>query len=173
MATTLNRIPTFAYVEAQIVHRAAVSGVLKSFARDMEKEKGLQNGILGMGIFVETRIVSLLYLLILIPKEFWSLDPSHRIYSRLEKKFPLGDITIIVDKSVYAGKLYKFVHHLRNALAHAHFDFNAEAFEFWDVYRNQENYRARIKNSEMISFLEIVGSDLANYGTWSETIDES
>ncbi len=121
-------------------------------------------------MYLETRILVLLYVLILVPKELWELESNHRIYARLEKDFSLDDVNISVDRSSFTGELYKFVHHLRNALAHARFSFERDSFEFWDGNAKEEKYHAIIKSPKLISFLEIVGSHLANQGSWPDTV---
>ena len=167
-------IPRLAFIEAQIIHRAARAGALKPFVRDVELQYKAEHGTLGTGVFLETRILGLLYFLILVPKELWGLDSSYQIYTRLENSFPMSDVTVTVDESRYSGQLYKFVHHLRNALGHVRFKFEAGSFEFWDwdPRAKVEPYRAIIQLPKLISFLEVVGSDLANYGSWPQTIEE-
>ncbi len=172
---TLMNIPQGAYIEAQIIHKAAITGALEPFAREMEREYGVAEGMLGMGVFFQTRAIALLYALILIPKEFWELKSNSGIYIRLEKMFSLEGIDIRIDVSRHRGDLYKFVHHLRNALAHAHFEFSTRTFEFWDrdPRTKVENYRAIVQEPKLMSFLEIVGSNFANYGNWPDTVEES
>jgi hypothetical protein len=168
-------IPQGAYVEAQIIHRAAIAGALAPYAREMEREQGVPEGSLGMGIFFQTRAIALLYALILVPKEFWELKADSGIYTRLERVFSIDEVEIRVDESRHAGELYKFVHHLRNALAHARFRFRSKSFEFWDrdPRTKTENYRAIVKEPTLTSFLETVGSNFANYGSWPDVLDDA
>lgn len=164
-------IPRLAYIEAQIIHRAAKAGALAPFVREVELEYKVHKGALGSGVFIETRILGLLYALILVPKELWELKSNHRIYARLETNFSLDGVDISLDRSSFTGELYKFIHHLRNALAHARFRFEGESFEFWDGNLKEEKYRACITSPMLVSFLEIVGSNLANYGSWPDTVE--
>jgi len=58
--------------------------------------------------------------------------------------------------------VYGFIHHLRNAIAHAHFEFkDPNAFEFWDQEKDTETYRARLSLEAMERFLEVVGRLMA------------
>ncbi len=157
------KIPAIAYIEAQILHRASGQGLLAPAVQAVETEYGLSSGSLGGGVFLETRIISLLYCLIIVPKEFWGLSKGHSIYSQVEERWSLDNVNIKTDKSHWKEPIYKFIHHLRNAMAHANFEFKSGHFEFWDQYKAKpETYRASLSTVEMQQFLEAVGSLLAN-----------
>jgi hypothetical protein len=157
------RIPALAYIEAQIVHQASAQALLAPAVRSVEKEYGLQFGSLGSGVFLETRILSLLYLLIVVPKEFWSLGNNHQIYGRINESWSLEMVSITVCNSRWQDPIYRFIHHLRNAMAHANFEFKNGNFEFWDQIQNApETYRATLSTAAMQQFLEAVGSLMAN-----------
>lgn len=157
------KIPGIAYIEAQILHRASAQRLLAPAVRSVEAEYGLQPGSLGNGVFLETRILSLLYLLIVVPKEFWNLSQNHPIYGRIKESWSPERVTVVEDRSSWQEPTYRFVHHLRNAIAHANFEFKSGKFEFWDQPKNKpETYRAILPTTEMQQFLEVVGSLLAN-----------
>lgn len=157
------QIPALAYIEAQILHQASAQGYLSSSVRSVENKYGLEEGSLGSGLFLETRILSLLYTLILVPKEFWRLDKNDQVYDRINKLWSLDKVEVKTDESKWQQPIYRFIHHLRNALAHANFCFSGGNFEFWDQYRNNpEQYRAVVSTNSMQEFLEVVGSRLAN-----------
>ena len=157
------KVTKSAYIEAQILFRAGTQNLLAPAVQLVEAEYGLQKGSLGNGVFTETRILSLLYTLIVVPKEFWSLDKDHPVYGQINKSWPLTKVNIIKDQSHFADPVYKFVHHLRNAIAHAHFEFKDDDFEFWDQRKNKpEAYRAKLPMKEMLRFLDIVGALFAN-----------
>ena len=158
------KIPKIAYIEAQILHQASTQGLLASSVRSVEAKYGLPQGSLGSGVFLETRILTLLYSLIVVPKEFWNLSENHPIYRQIKETWSLEAVSIIVDKSHWKEPIYRFIHHLRNAMAHANFKFKNGNFEFWDQHKNKpETYRAMLTTPEMQHFLEVVGSLLANY----------
>ncbi|MGZ8251344.1 MAG: HEPN family nuclease [Methylophilaceae bacterium] len=157
------RIPALAYIESQIVHRSSAQGLLAPIVRSVETEYGLPLGSLENGVFFETRILSLLYLLIVVPKEFWSLSSEHQIYDKINESWSLEMVNITVCNSRWQDPIYRFIHHLRNAMAHAHFEFKNGNFEFWDQNKNaSEIYRATLSTAAMQQFLEAVGSLLAN-----------
>jgi len=106
----------------------------------------------------------MLYLLIVVPKEFWGLSNDHPIYDQIEKAWSLNDVNVITDKSPWQKPIYKFIHHLRNAIVHANFEFMDENFVFWDHYNKDkpETYRAVLSKSAMQRFLEVVGALLSN-----------
>lgn len=157
------KIPAIAYIEAQILHRASAQGLLAPSVHAVETEYRLKPGSLGSGVFLETRILSLLYLLIVVPKAYWSLGQDHPIYSQIEKLWSLEKVYIIVDESHWKEPIYRFIHHLRNAMAHANLEFKSGNFVFWDQYKKKpEAYRATLSTEVMQRFLEVVGSLLAN-----------
>jgi hypothetical protein len=124
------KIPAWAYIESQILHLANLPGLLKPAVRSIEAQYNMPPGSFGNGIFLETRILSMLYLLIVVPKEFWGLSNDHPIYDQIEKAWSLNDVNVITDKSPWQKPIYKFIHHLRNAMAHANFEFMDENFVF-------------------------------------------
>ena len=156
-------IPAYAYIEAQVIHRAANNQALEASARVIEKQYDLPEGFLGSGIFSQTRILSLLYTLIVVPKEFWKLDEKDPVYSTIEELWLIDSVDVITDNSRWEKPVYSFIHHLRNSVSHANFSFEKDYFEFWNQYKNRpESYRARISTEALIVFLERVGSILAN-----------
>ena len=156
------KIPRIAYIEAQILHRASGQGLLVPVVRAVETEYGLQSGSLGSGVFLETRITSLLYSLIVVPKEFWNLGQNHPIYGQINRFWSIKKVTIYLDESHWENPTYRFVHHLRNAVAHVNYEFKRGEFEFWDQFKEKPKYRAKLSTEQMQDFLEVVGSLLAN-----------
>jgi hypothetical protein len=158
----IEKIPALAYIEAQILDRASTQGLLAPVVRSVEAENGFQLGILGSGVFLQTRIVSLLYSLIVVPKEYWGLGQDHQIYGQIKNSWSLELVSISVNTRRWQDPVYGFVHHLRNAMAHANFEFHGGDFEFWDQHSNKpETYRATLSTEAMQKFLNIVGRQLA------------
>jgi len=157
-------IPRVAYVEAQVLHCAGRKGLLAPCVRAVESEHGLEPGYLGTGIFFETRVLSLLYCLIVVPKEFWSLGPAHAVYGQIADQWSVGEAAIRVDRSRWRDPTYRFIHHLRNAVAHANLEFRERAFEFWDKNGGEEKYRAVLSETAMQQFLAVVGSLMSSPG---------
>lgn len=157
------RIPAYAYAEAQVLHRAAKLGLLNSTARLVEAEHNYPLGTLGNGIFFQTRTLSLLYLLIVLPKEYWVLKETAPIYNKIEQLWSVNNIRVVIDSNDFKNPTYAFIHHLRNAVAHAHFEFVNNTFVFWNQKNKKTTYKAEVSLSAMESFLEVVGSHMANY----------
>jgi hypothetical protein len=152
-----------AYIEAQVLLNPNTHNLLKPIVRLIETNYGLPPGSLGTGIYLETQTLSLLYLLIVVPKEFWNLDEGQPVYSQLEEIWIPSNIQILLNRSPYHSSVYQFIHHLRNAVAHVHFDFKDNYFDFWDQNEGKpEKYHARLSIDELQNFLEKVGSFMAN-----------
>ena len=159
-------IPAYAYIEQQILGRAVSSGSLESHIRDVESEYCLPSGFLRYGLFWETRLLSLLYTLILFPKEHWKLDRDDPIYGHIEQKWCVSAASVITQDEKFGSSVYGFVHRLRNALAHARIEFNENEIRISDARnvngQEVEVFCARITKAESEKFLETVGSILAN-----------
>lgn len=159
----IRKIPALAYIEAQIIHQASAKGLLAPIARSVETRYGLELDYLGGGVFIQTRTLSLLYLLIVVPKESWKLDENHPIYGQISEAWSLNEVCIDICNSRWQNPIYRFIHHLRNAIAHANFEFKNENIEFWDQNKSKMvTYKATLSTTAMQKFLEVVGSLLAN-----------
>lgn len=152
-----------AYVEAQIFHLAGNQGTLIQATRSVEERYGLKHESLGNGYFFETRTLALLYMLIVVPKELWSLSEKHKIYDQIDDLWSVSQVNIISDNSQWQNPTYKFIHHLRNAIAHANFQFENQNLRFWDGRGENISFEARISKDTLINFLEVVGAHMANY----------
>ena len=129
-----------------------------------EKLPGLayiEQQILGR-LFWQPRVLSLLYMLILFPKEYWNLDQDDPMYLDIEQRWSVKGVSVVTPDERYGSTVYGFVHRLRNALAHANIAFQGDYMEIWDTWRGGEAYRARISRKEAEKFLETVGSRMAN-----------
>jgi hypothetical protein len=160
-----NQIPKFAYIEAQVLHQAANQGLLAPIARLVETQRGYPSGSCQGGTYPETRILSLLYLLIVVPKEFKSLHETHKIYEQIEKSWSPEMVDIELEINPFKNAIYSFIYHLRNAIAHTRFAFKDGYFEFWDKKNKDSpiNYKAKLPIAAISPFLEAVGTILANY----------
>jgi HEPN pEK499 p136 len=158
-------IPRLAYIEAQILHRAARLGSLNSTARLVEVEYKIPPGTLGNGIFFQTRTLSLLFLLIVLPKEYWVLKETAPIYSKTEQSWSVNNVRVVIDSNDFKNPVYAFIHHLRNAVAHAHFEFVDNTFVFWNQKNKQTTYKAEVSFIVLENFLEVVGSIMSNHSS--------
>ena len=160
-------IPGLAYIEQQILGPAAAGGDLRSHVGEVEAAYGLLPGTLGDGLFFQTRLLSLLYLLVLFPKEYWGMDKNDSIYREIEERWSLDRIRVITADEKYGKTVYGFIHRLRNALAHADIRFHGDEIEITDSWKGQIVYRVRISNDEIEFFLETVGAIMANRRNWA------
>jgi len=151
-----------AYIEQQVLGMAAQEGALKNYARRIEEIHGLRPEYLGTGLVWQTRSLSLLYTLILFPKEYWKMEEGDSIYSEIERQWSLENVDIITEDEKYGKTVYGFILRLRNALAHANVTFRGDDIEFSDSWNDREVYRARVSRKEVGRFLEIVGSMMAS-----------
>ena len=155
-------IAAWAFLEQAVLASAERHGSLRSHAQRVEKGKCLPPGYLATGLIWQTRVLSLLYMLILFPKEYWNLDQCHPIYRDIEQRWSVNAVRVVTPDEKYGNTVYGFVHRLRNALAHASIVFQGDDIEIWNTWKGRESYRARISRKEAEKFLETVGSRMAN-----------
>ncbi len=159
-------IAAMAWIEQQVLGLAARQGSLRSSARRMEKEYRLTLGFLGTGLFWQTRVLALMYTLILHPREHWRMEQGDLIYTEIAKRWSLEGVDVITGDEKYGNTVYGFIHRLRNAIAHAHITFLEDGIEFSDGREGQDFYRARLSRIQTEKFLEVVGSVMANRRNW-------
>ena len=135
-----NDIPALAYIEAQILGRAVASGSIGCHVTATEDEYGLAPGSLGKGVFWETRVLSLLYTLILFPKEHWKMGPNDPVYAEIARQWSLRDNVAVTAKNEKYDSIHGFIHRLRNALAHANVKFHKDTIEIWDSRMGRDAY---------------------------------
>lgn len=90
-------IPLWAYLEHRVLASAAQEGSLQRSARKIEERHGLPREYLGNGLPWQPRVVSLLYTLILFPKELWSMNKDDPIFRVIEQRWSLDGIDIITE----------------------------------------------------------------------------
>lgn len=170
MTSLRNEIPRLAYIEAQVLHRAAATGALSESVRAVENHYKLPNGSLGSGVFLESRVLTLLYCLVVVPKEIWASEAKHPVYKAIASTWTVPDKAVTLPREGDQGPpIYDFIHHLRNAVAHARFSFDGRSFHFWDQRQNERepSFRASLTIENLQRLLETVGALLANLGSVS------
>ena len=156
-------IPALAYIEQQVLGRAARSGSLGAAARVVETDYGMEAGSLGVGLVRATRVLSLMYCLVLYPKEFHRFDRGDPIFRKIEDSWSLRGVEVLTpDPKFTNSPCYGFVRRLRNAVAHANISFTETGVEFWDRHKGRDVYRARMSFEAIEGFLETVGALMAN-----------
>ncbi|MCY3816540.1 MAG: hypothetical protein OXG59_09655 [Gammaproteobacteria bacterium] len=156
-------IAAWAFIEHAVLSSAERDGSLRDHAQCVEEKYDLPPGYLKTGLIWQTRALSLLYMLILFPKEYWKLNRGDPIYRDIEQRWSVVDaVSVVTPDKRYGSTAYGFVHRLRNALAHASITFQGDNIEIWDTSGRQEVYRAKIGRKEAENFLAVVGSTMAN-----------
>jgi hypothetical protein len=146
---SLKDAPRLAYLEHQILLRLAQTGALSAAVRDIEREYSLREGQLGSGVFRQTRILSLLFHLVLLPREL--LGPVLTLQT-VEREWQQW-----ADNLGFSLDLAKFLGDVRNAVAHGDLVFEEEVFRF---PKRGETFE--LSMDELESFLMTVGAALAN-----------
>lgn len=152
-------IPKLAFIEAQIMLDPRIRPVCQRIAEDIEDSYGLRRGALGDGNFKQTRTLSLLYLLILFPKEIWGLSPESRELSGLSDTFDYKEFEIDWGNAKrIINPHYELIHRIRNATAHARIDFESESI----IFHDNNGFCVRMSMDQLSEFLGSVGAFLAN-----------
>jgi len=157
-------IPSWAFINAQIAQLAVHTKDFRRCVRQVEKQYGCS---LGSFNFINSAyLVSLLYCLIVVPKEVWPLSENHDVYGRIDKNWLMSVVTIDQAETRFdTHPVYYFVHHLRNAVAHANFSITDDGrFAFWDQKNKAVSpyFRASMSIDDLQKFLSKVGPLLAN-----------
>ena len=111
-------------------------------------------------------IASLLYCLLVVPKEIWiKKDRSNPVFRevdevQLRNRF---HIQLCNDPNFDKAFTFNLLHKIRNSVAHANYDIDESMnFTFRDVYKGIENFRCVVSAADLMWFLSEFGSMLAN-----------
>jgi hypothetical protein len=174
-------LPKWAFMNAQILQNADAAGDLARAVAVVESAYGVPRGTLRIRNLAY--LVSLLYCLIVVPKELWPIEgkqpskrpptlrfPDHTFLAAIEWNtkptyFSDGPVSgEIVDDD---DRVFYFVYHLRNALSHANFAITpSQGFRFWDPKDSgdvpKRRFDATMSLAVVEHFLATVGAVLAN-----------
>jgi hypothetical protein len=163
-------IPSWAFINAQIAQEAVHSGDLGRSVRSVEENYGLPPE--SFKFINPAYMVSLLYCLIVVPKEIWPLSENHSTYGEIDKDWLLGLFKVeLSDDRLARYPVYYLIHHLRNAVAHANFAIEDNGnFTFWDQKHKSSApyFRASMSVDNLQVFLSKIGAHLANLRTRSK-----
>ena len=165
-------IPARAFINAQIIQNvrktpdflSAVNSVV-----DIYKQQGLEEYQFENPAYV----ASLLYCLIVVPKELWACSPDSPIYDEIRKLniVPLFRINITSPK-FDSDPAFGLILCLRNSVAHANYSVDSDMnFTFWNTpssKKKDKTWEAFISAQSLMDFLSKVGSLLANKGLQGE-----
>lgn len=159
----MSDVPQKAFIEHQILSRAAVAGALSEATREVENEYRLEAAHLGTGLLQDVRALSLLYCLVLYAWEHFRLpDRKAAIHEEISERWSLDGITVVTPETHFKDPVYGFIRRLRNAVAHANVEFTDAGMEFWDCHDRKEVYRARMSLEQVERFLGTVGGLMAD-----------
>ena len=154
-------IPKRAFINSQILQLAAGTQAFNACINSVKSQYGLPS----YEFMNQAYIVSLLYCLIVVPKELW-LKNEHPIYKDLSEKYFFQEYFNILNGTDLANNEWnRFINHLRNSVSHAHFTIDENLnFTFWDCYgeKGLENYRVSSSSANLMKFISEIGSLIAN-----------
>jgi hypothetical protein len=159
-------IPQMAYINAQIMQRAAHTPDFISCVDEVSNHYKIPR----FQVINPAYVVSLLYCLIVVPKEIWDLPYNHAVYSKMEHLGILSLFTVeLLDPQFRQHPTYYLLQRMRNAVSHVNYSFDLvkARFTFWDIphRRTTPNFRAGISTDGLQAFLSQVGTLLANLRT--------
>ena len=155
-------IPAYAFINAQVIQKARNSKDFKKAVMSVISSGHYENqGLTEYEIQNHAYVVSLLYCLIVVPKELWGKKKKSIIYSQIEETNTIElfniNSTVPKDKSAFS-----LIHHLRNSVSHA--DFSVDSHMSFIFRDNNTEWSASIEINDLMIFLSKVGSILANHG---------
>lgn len=159
-------IPTWAIINHLILERAVHTNEYRQCVGRVEETLQLRQGALAGKYINSAHTVSLLYCLIVVPKEVWLPQPDHSIYAAIAGK-RLHDLFTfeVVNDRFHEHPAYYLIHHLRNAVAHAHFWLNdVQVLCFWDqkTQTSPPHFRASTSLDRLGQFLAEIGKMFDN-----------
>lgn len=161
-----HEIPTWAIINALIIQEVVHTGDFAGCVRSVEKTINVAPGSLANKFFNSAYTASLLYCLIVVPKEAWLLEKNHTIYASIDKDWLLSLFDIeLYDNRFTTHPVYYLIHHLRNSLAHARFSIgDDDSFTFWDQKTTESApyFRACASHSSLGKFAAVVGRQFAD-----------
>lgn len=166
MSDLRNEIPKRAYLNAEIVQEVMNTPAFDKCLQVVKQKYGL----LDYQFMNQAYITSLLYCLLVVPKEVWlKTYPDHPVYSEIEKRnlascFVLEIPTDNNDK-FFQSPIFSLIRGLRNSIAHARFAVDQDMkFTFWDQHNDSapQHFRVSISIDNLSLFLSEVGALLAN-----------
>lgn len=157
-------VPARSFIRTQLISLLKQGGTLfeaKKRLFSMEPYESVGFDEYAYEVYDHSLVISLLFCLIVIPREILDLDSNHSIYRHFEDENVIGLFTIIQPPQIETNQFFKL---LRNSVAHALFSITIHdetmVYEFWT--ERKPIFRATIAHDNLIKFLSIVGAKLAN-----------
>jgi hypothetical protein len=165
MVDRRSEVPTWAYINAQILQEARATGILVPAIARGENSYGLAPGSLNLENSAFR--LSLLYCLIVVPKELWLNSATLPASLAMVESQPiLGLFSVEVKPPEFDGNpLQILLRRLRNSISHVRFSIGDDnRLAFWDQRNDNApvNFRASISLPDLMRFLSTIGPALAN-----------
>ncbi|MGB3315022.1 MAG: HEPN family nuclease [Albidovulum sp.] len=148
-------IPKVALLEHEIFLEATRLDALSAASGNILEGKGLKRDEIPPPPYFQTRILSLLYLVILYPHELWEkTELRSKLIDNLEANSALNKIC--------GENLPDFLRHIRNSIAHARVQVTAGGrTTFVDRFKGKETFRTELSLEDVQTLLSAVGSAYA------------
>lgn len=159
-------VPGRAYINAQLLSLLNKGGSLFDAKRHLFTTEPYRHQLNSDDIYSyqphdHSLAVSLLYCLIVVPREILNLPRDHQIYRDFDNEKLVSSFTVSEPSKIDS---YQFIRCLRNSVAHALFSIaeeNSEAhYTFWT--EREPIFQAHIGHKNLIRFLSHVGQRLSN-----------
>ena len=164
MSNFTKDIPQSAFINAEIRQAALPTGDFQQAMQDVVKKYGLTD----YTYMNPAYCVSLLYCLIVVPKELFVKRNAKAINSRL----PVHDITelvnVVLDKDSAEDDSEFFLRRLRNSIAHVNYEVDKSmTFTFKDKRPGEKDWKfiVTIEATNFMKFISLIGALLANLRT--------
>jgi hypothetical protein len=166
MTDLREEIPQRAYINAEIIQVALNTLTFRESIDAVKRKYQLQE----YDFVNPAYIISLLYCLLVVPREVWlKNEPDQTIYEEVKKCASLRYFVITNpenhDGLLVGYSVHSFLKHLRNSVAHARFSIDREmVFTFSDQEnkKDEQQFRVSISARNLMEFLSEVGAILAN-----------
>ncbi|MCX7560359.1 HEPN family nuclease [Sulfitobacter sp. F26204] len=155
-------LPGLAYLEQQIISEAIRVDSWAEAVTLVEKNFDLPQGALGNGSFRQSRTISLLYCLVLVPREvFWQDLLLSEELANADKSWR-SKLSAKDFAALNSLKITGFLYLVRNSVAHADYSFLDQSI----IFENKmKKVKLEISIRALEFFLEIVGATIATYST--------
>jgi hypothetical protein len=159
-------IPRRAFINAQIMQLVVNTSEFRNCVLQVFTNYDLPEMALDYEFKGPSYVASLLYCLIVVPKEIWSLHENDEVYKLLKRERPLELFQVsLKDQAFDKNPTYQLIRRLRNSVAHADYEVTSNmGFVFYDRRNKmqQPNFIATASIEALSTFLSRIGAILAN-----------
>lgn len=156
-------VPARAYINAQLLLLLEKGGTLFEAKKELfSKESYVEVELNSYDYQINDHslAISLLYCIIVVPREILDLPENHMIFKYFDEKQVTNFFTINEPKQINSKLL---IERLRNSVAHALFSItNVTGIGLYKFWNDQKPFNATINHDELLKFLSIIGQRLTN-----------